>query len=44
MIIEENKYTDLLKQYYQLVNCYNAVVEQNKQLQSELLELKNNKK
>ena len=40
----EDKYTELLKQYELLKNSYNAVVKQNKQLQAELRELKNNKK
>ena len=43
MINEEHKYTDLLNKYSPLIDeyerlagCYNAVVEQNKQLQAKL--------
>ena len=42
MIIENDKYTDLLKKYELLKGNYNALLEQNKQLQMSML--KNNKK
>ena len=58
MIVEDRKYTDLLEdytelrqtynaceiEYKRLAGCYNALLEQNKQLQAQLRELKNNKK
>ena len=44
MIIDDDKYTDLLKEYELLKGSYNALVEQNKQLQEEILLLINNKK